>query len=287
MNGPLSMSSSKRQVVAGESRFSMRRAALLQELSFVHDLGQYEWRGERRARYVTKPDLPPALPLTDDQEAWLEGLSLHEKLIKDAVTGYMEFRRGIDRVASANEDTLLLWRERTRSLNEAAAWHRLEVEDPEDSEFAPVNRTLMELKTELVRWRMAPAEGDAPLVGPFAAALALGVDAGGRLGTKMPSRLLVVPNIGSGTFLQALAYSQWWGQHPNDPPQAFGASMGLWPTRPGHGRIGQYQLQDAQWWALVHIGRVGVTKVAEKVNKTHQEIQKSLKHTMRALGIRD
>ena len=79
----------------------MRRAALLQELSFVHDLGRYEWRGERRARYVTKPDLPPALPLTDDQEAWLEGLSLHEKLIKDAVTGY-------------------IW----NSAGESIAWHR-------------------------------------------------------------------------------------------------------------------------------------------------------------------
>ena len=214
-------------------------------------------------------------------------MSLHEKLIKDAIKGYMEFRQGIDRVASANEDSLLLWRERTRSLKEAAAWHRLEVEDPAYPEFVPVNRTLMELKQELVRWRMAPAEGNAPLVGPFAAALALGIATGGRLGTESSSRLLVAPNLGSGTFVQALAYSQWLVHHPNDPLQAFGASMGLWPTSPGHGRIGQYQLHDAQWWILVHIGHVGVTKVAEKATKTRQEIQKSLKNTDKALGIRD
>ncbi len=265
----------------------MRRAALLQELSFVHDLGQYESRGVLRARVATKPEIAQAPPLTDDQEAWLEVVSLHEKLIKDAIKGYMEFRRGIDRVASANEDTLLLWRERTQSLNEAAAWHRLEVEDPADPEFVPVNRTLMDLKQELVRWKLAPAEETAPLVGPFAAALALGVASSGRLGTKLLSRLLVVPNLGSGTFLQALAYSQWWVQHPDDPPQAFGVSMGLWPTSPGHGRMGQYQLQDAQWMTLVYIGQVGVTKVAEKATKTHQEIQKSLKNTKMALGIWD
>ena len=142
-----------------------------------------------------------------------------------------------------------------------------------------MKRTLTQLKKEMARWRLAFAEGDAPL--------AQGVADRGRFGTKTPSRLLVAPNLGSGTFLQAFAYSQWWVQHPTDPLHAICASLGLWPIRPGHGRIGQYQLQDAQWWALVYIGKVGITKVADKANKTHQEIQKSLHNTMRALRLRD
>ena len=69
MKRPGNVSISKGQVVAGESRFGMRRAALLQELSFVYALGQYESRGEARPGVLTKPDIPPAPPLTDDQEA--------------------------------------------------------------------------------------------------------------------------------------------------------------------------------------------------------------------------
>lgn len=253
----------------------------------MHDLGQYKSGGELRARYVTKPDISPAPPLTDDQEAWVEGMSHHEKLSKDVFEVYMEFRGEIDRVALANEDTLLLWRQRTRSLSETADWHRLELEAPKDRELLPVKHTLMELRDVLVRWKLAPSEDASPLFGPFAAALAQGIAGGGPLGTRLPSKLLVVSNFGSGTFIQALAYSQWWLQHPEDPPQEFGMSMGLWPTNPGHGRTGQYQWKDAQWWTLVNIGRVGITDVAGKAHITYQEIQRSLQNTMRSLGFRD
>ena len=61
-------------------------------------------------------------------------------------------------------------------------------------------------------------------------------------------------------------------------------SLGLSAISPGYGRLAQDQLQDGQRWVLVRIGQVGVTKVGFAVNKTYQEIQKSIENTDLALG---
>ena len=264
----------------------MRIAGLLHELSLVYGLGQAEVESAFHAQPKTRKQLQGApLPLTDDLEARLKGWTLHEKLIDDAVQGYTRFRTAVERVAGNHSATFAPWTKRVQSVDNALRWAR-QVQEAE-GQMAPGARALAELRGVLVQWKLAPPAGEAPLLGPFAAGLALGLEQSRRwYGSDGPVALRVVPGLGGGTFLQGLGDGRLWGRHGGVASVHEVAALGLKVVLPGHGRVGQYQLQDAQWWVLVHIGGVNVTKVAREANKTYQELQPSFKNTARALGFR-
>ena len=122
------------------------------------------------------------------------------------------------------------------------------------------------------------------MLNPFASALAISLEqAKSRYCLDKPLELTVVPGLGGGTFLQGLAYYRLCSMHCQPLPRKTIKAIGLDINRPGSGLPGQYQIKDAQWWILIRIGEITLTKVARTVNKTRQEIQKSLKNTERAL----
>ena len=63
----------------------------------------------------------------------------------------------------------------------AIQWVKQENEDPMNPEFKELNRALTDLRSELVRWKLAYKAGNVPLVNPFAVSLALGLAQAKRL----------------------------------------------------------------------------------------------------------
>ena len=174
-------------------RDSMRRSALLHELSYVYELGIYEKPGYSQGTHqILRPAPVDDRGLTDDQIALLLAWTAQERLIDDTVEGYMAFRRGIDGAAIEIGDTLLHWRSRMQDPGEAVAWIGMEVGDRDDSEFMLLREALELLRQEMRRWFLAPGEGYAPLLGPFAAALGPGTrggkDTGPGIARKITSR---------------------------------------------------------------------------------------------------
>ena len=272
--------------VVPRGRGPMRRAALLHELSFVYSMGQYEIPGGSRDYSpphwipVGKREPNPS----DEVEAELMVWTLHDELVEEAVPRYMEFRRSIDEVTQRTADTLICWTGRTSNVDEATRWISLGKEEPLHPEFNTLTSALADLRNELVKWKLAPETGEAPLLNPFAAALAVSLEqAKLRYRMDKPFELTVVPGLGGGTFLQGLAYYRLCSMHCQPLPRKTIKAIGLDINRPGSGLPGQYQIKDAQWWILIRIGEITLTKVARTVNKTRQEIQKSLKNTERAL----
>ena len=265
----------------------MRRAALLHELSFVYSLGEYKSQQSEPVQTSTRirQTGDSRVPLSDDEKALLERWSLQEKLLDQAIAGYIQFRWAIELVARKHAETFLFWTERPRSLQDAMRWIRRDVVDALP-DLAAVRGALADLGKELARWRLVPGEGKAPLLNPFAVGLALSLEHARRVyGTVTPLQLQVVPNLAGGTFFQGLAYGHLWDLYGDGIPSDLVDGLGLKTTRPGHGRIGQYQMQDSQWWVLVHIGGVKLMEVARAANISYQEIQRSLKNTDRALGL--
>ena len=272
------------------SRAGARRAALQQELAFAYSMGEYEPDGKAVKGHVIprRSDSKLTERLSGDQKATLESWSLHEKLIDEAVEGYQRFRKAMDRVAEQWFDTLIDWVERTRELRDAIGWLKEEQENPEQPDLSGVGMALEDLRVELGRWRLAPEAGPAPMLNPFAVALALGLEQAARWHRmRKPLGLAAVPGLAGGSFLQGLAYARLWDRYGGTPPgNVLEKALGLKVAKPGHGRMGQYQLQDAQWWVLVHIGDVKLSRVAWHSNKTYQELQRSFRNTERALGFR-
>ncbi len=264
----------------------MRRAALVQELSFAYGLGDYEPPGAAEARVIRgRQGRWSENQLSDEGRAVLGGWTLHEKLKDEAMAGYIDFRRSVEDVVVEHADTWLLWTERVGDTEGARRWAVIETGEPEHPDLDSLKRSLSELREVLVHWKLAPPTGAAPILGSFGAAVARGIfEAQRTYGRAKPSRLIAVPGLGGGSLLQGLAYAASTSRGSGTEPD-LGESAGPQVVLPGQGRVGQYQMQDAQWWVLLRIGNVGLMKVAFGANKTYQEIQRSVQMTDQALGL--
>lgn len=270
------------------SRGGQRRAALLQELAYAYNLGQYEVPGACGSPggiQIYLPDHRDQRQLTDDNHVALSQLwNLHEPLLDEAIEGYTRFRQSIEAVARIHSGTFQLWTKRVANEKDAAKWIAHESDNPSDPEFAVLNGALSDLKTEMTKWKLAYEGSDAPLVNPLAVAIALGIEDTRKWHHKDgPDRIEVVPNLGGGTFLQGIGYGRMCSPFGNPPPEEGVELLGLKVVRPGSGRTAQYQLQDGQWWVLRYVGGVKLVSIALKTNIYRQEIQKSFKNTNRVL----
>ncbi len=125
----------------------MRRAALLQELSFAYSLGQYEPPHATQASVVQGRRDPRAeSQLSDEAYAQLKGWTLHQKLMDEAAAGYTAFRRSVDDVVVEHADTLLLWTERVGDTESARRWAAIETGEPEHPDLDSLKRSLSELR---------------------------------------------------------------------------------------------------------------------------------------------
>ena len=270
-------------------RAGLRRAALMHDLAFAYDLGQYEVEGASSSpgkKQIPRPDSTDQVKLTKKQKNLLRRWNLHEPLIDDAVDGYIRFRKSIEDVAQLHASVLILWASRLNTVEEAAEWLALERKRPTDHEFGALKKALQNLREVLVDWRLTPKTGDAPLVNPFGVAVALGLDeAKTRYGNGKLLKLHVVDRLANRTFLEGLAYGKLLDRCGDPVPPEPLERLRLEFKGPGQGRIGQYQLQDAQWWVLRYIGGVELMKVARTAGITYQQMQRSFGDTERALGL--
>ena len=238
----------------------------------------------------------------EEVELTVFALSLHEVFRHRVIPRYVEFRNSVDEPVRSHAQDLRSYLVKLADIGEARRLISLEPTNPEAEELAPLNRFLEELTAQLAKWRLVPSDGRGPLLGPFAAALALGLETPHkRWRENVPDRLVVMPGLGGGTFCQAGSYSQAWLRHGREQASEWATSLGLNILAPGHGRVPGhnkileepsgslhgYQLHDAEWWTVRNVGKVDLSDISRAISKHYQHVQRAHRRMDWALASQD
>ena len=250
-----------------EKRAPWRLQAVLYELSLVWahadtspavllvptDVGP---QGEPIYEPTAEPErsLPPPGPRT-------------EVLVK-ALPQFQEFRQRLEAVLHQHGSEWYRAVELSRDKVIAKRLAEIESEDPENRLLDWTDPYLRATQQVLGESKLAPSTGPAPLVGPLAAALALGGYAAGI-------------HKGSTTYHLQLHVSR----STLGLQGFFGALAGPTSVRGiGQGRIGDYQGREARLLTRVRLGGLRVAEVSQSLSITRREAYRALKNMECALG---
>ena len=264
-------------------RGTVRLYPLLCELSWVFNIGDAPPSAAERIDEVptldseTRSALGPLGPeplsgLEPQVRHLLSRVEVPTQLMGPAVRRFVIFRREFEALGLAHRDVCLRAIEATR-VDSAAGLPR---------QLKGLPAFLDDLRHALARWKLTRMASPSPILGPFAAALARGVQAGTRRPSPTIPSLRVVPVVDSGEVLSVLAYGHCVDK--GDRSIATAKAMGLRPTPLGRGRlVGQPQLIDARLWTLRRIGGLAVVDLASWHGVNRQHINRVLGHLVRAL----
>ena len=253
--------------MATEKRAPLRLQAVLYELSLV-------WAHADTSPAVllvptdVGPQGEPIYKPTAEPERWLPPPSPHVEVLAKALPGFREFRRRLEAILHEHRSEWHRALELSRDKVIAKRLAEIESEDPTNRVLARTDPYLKAIQQVLGETELAPRTGPAPLVGPLAAALALG---GYAAGTHKGARTYCLQLHVSRSTLGLQGF--------------FGALAGPTSMRGiGQGRIGDYQGREARILTRVRLGGLGVPEVSQSLFIDRREAYRALKNMGGALG---
>ena len=247
-----------------------------------HQLETAERNLDDDASWVQEADVLGAIRSTDPRRwEWVLG-------------GYTAFRKEIEGLTRPHTSALRNFVDRAADQHEAERLVRLETETPGHPDLEVANTFTAALGKTLGTFRLVNHTDErGPLLGPFAAAIALGLgDPMRGWLTDVPGQLRPPYRLAGGSFTQGVAYHHLrrrvWSERPHaryrEPTVRDLVRIGLSSREIGRGRVNARQIRGAYWWVVVRLGTTPTATLASLVGVDPPDVRKAVAHFDRLLA---